>query len=327
MRQRRSFTLAALAAATALTLAACGGGDDDASGDESGSDGGLTEVTIGALPIMPTAALQVGLDQGFFEDHGLDVTIEMGQGGAAIIPSVVSGETTAGTSNVISLLQARAQGLDVRVTNHWSSGATEEPDVVAIMTQPDSGIETPADLEGRTIAVNTLNNIAEMAIRASIQADGGDDSQVEFVEMGFPDMPAALAAGNVDATYSPEPFMTLIQDSGGVVVSYPNLAVAPGIPTQMFFMGADLIENEPELAEAITAAIDETLEYAEANQDEVRAAAVEMLDMDPDLADRVALEHFGTDLRREEVQAIADTIYDLGMIDVEPDVAGLLPTE
>jgi NitT/TauT family transport system substrate-binding protein len=304
MRQRRSFTLAALAAATALTLAACGGGDDDASGDESGSDGGLTEVTIGALPIMPTAALQVGLDQGFFEDHGLDVTIEMGQGGAAIIPSVVSGETTAGTSNVISLLQARAQGLDVRVTNHWSSGATEEPDVV-----------------------NTLNNIAEMAIRASIQADGGDDSQVEFVEMGFPDMPAALDAGNVDATYSPEPFMTLIQDSGGVVVSYPNLAVAPGIPTQMFFMGADLIENEPELAEAITAAIDETLEYAEANQDEVRAAAVEMLDMDPDLADRVALEHFGTDLRREEVQAIADTIYDLGMIDVEPDVAGLLPTE
>jgi NitT/TauT family transport system substrate-binding protein len=57
-----------------LTLSACGGGTDTA-GDAaaSGSSGQLREVTVGMLPILPTAALYAGIDQGFFADHGIEL--------------------------------------------------------------------------------------------------------------------------------------------------------------------------------------------------------------------------------------------------------------
>ena len=48
-------------AVSMLALAACGGGDDGGSTGGGGSDGELREVTVGMLPILPTAALYAGI--------------------------------------------------------------------------------------------------------------------------------------------------------------------------------------------------------------------------------------------------------------------------
>ena len=116
MTLRRTFAAAAAAALATTVLAACGGGSDS-------DEGGIQTVKVGALPILDVAALHLGIQEGLFEDEGLELEVENAQGGAAIIPSVVQGDTPIGFSNVTSLLIAKSKGLPIR---DWRFGTLED---------------------------------------------------------------------------------------------------------------------------------------------------------------------------------------------------------
>jgi NitT/TauT family transport system substrate-binding protein len=319
---------------TALALAACGGGDDEPSGSGSGGGGGggggggeVRQVTVGMLPVISTAGLYVGIEEGFFADRDIELSIETGQGGAALIPAVASGQMEFATSNPVSLLQARDQGLPLRVVAHWTSVYAEgEEDPNGVIVKPDSGITRAADLAGKRIAVNTLNGMGQLTIDEAIRQDGGDPSAVTYVELGFPDMPAALEAGNVDAVWIGEPFKTSLLAAGNVVASYSSKSV-PGHPTTMFFTSEQLIVSDPDLVEDMTDALEDTLEYVEENPDAVRAAAVAELGVPQEVADAVMLDETGTDLRRPQIERLGELMVDAGLLEDEPDVDGLLPED
>ena len=59
----------------------------------------------------------------------------------------------------------------------------------------DGPIKSGKDLEGKTIAVNTLKNICEVTIKASLEKEGVDVDKLKFTEVPFPDMLAALENG------------------------------------------------------------------------------------------------------------------------------------
>ena len=70
----------------------------------------------------------------------------------------------------------------------------------------DSPIKSAKDLEGKTVAVNTLNNIVHLMALAWVDKNGGNSSKIKFVEIPFPQMEPALVAGKVDAISVQEPF-------------------------------------------------------------------------------------------------------------------------
>jgi NitT/TauT family transport system substrate-binding protein len=318
-----------LLAASTLVLAACGGGDDEAASGGSGGDSGeLRQVTAGLLPVAVTGALQGGIEQGFFEERNIEVTIETGQGGAALLPAVASGEMEFATSNPVSLLQARGEGLDVRVIGHWTSTHAEGEDVNGVVAHRDSGVTDAAGLAGKRIAVNTLNGMGQLTIDEAVRQAGGDPSGIQYVELGFPDMPAALEAGNVDAVWVPEPFLTRLMDAGHPLASYSSQESVPGHPTQLFFTSGQLAESDPQLVEDFTAALEETLEWADANPDVVRTEAEEFLQTPPGAMATVGIEEFGTDLRREQIERMGELMVEAGLLEEdELDIDGLLPQE
>jgi NitT/TauT family transport system substrate-binding protein len=317
-------------AASMLLLAACGGDDDGgSSGGDSGGGDEVRQVTVGMLPILPTAALYAGIEEGFFADRGIEITVETGQGGAALLPAVVSQQLDFATSNPVSLLQAREEGLGVKVIGHWTSALSEgDTDINGVVAAADSGMTSAADLAGHTVAVNTLNGMGGLTIREAVRQDGGDPDAVEFVELPFPDMPAALAAGNVDAVWVPEPFLTTLQADGNQVVSYSSKESVEGHPTQLFFTSEQLMESDPELVDDFVAALEETLEFADANPDAVKAQVSQVLPQLP--AEAVAgltLEEFGTDLRRDQLERLGQLMQEDGLLDEQADLDGLLPEE
>jgi NitT/TauT family transport system substrate-binding protein len=320
-----------LLTASLLALVACGGDDDGGSTDaaSSGESGEVREVTVGMLPILPTAALYAGIEEGFFEERGIEVTVETGQGGAALLPGVMAGQIDFATSNPVSLLQARGEELDVRVIAHWTSALSEgDQDINGVVAAAGSGIESAADLAGKTVAVNTLNGMGGLTIREAVRQDGGDPDAVEFVELPFPDMPAALSGGNVDAVWVPEPFLSSLQAAGNVVATYSSMESVPGHPTQLFFTSPQLMASDPELVEDFTAAVEETLEFADQNPDAVKAQIAQVLpQLPPEAAENVRLEEFGTDLRRDQLEELGQLMVEDGLLEEDADVDGLLPEE
>jgi len=317
---RRTVAVMAASLISVFGLAACG---DNAT---AVNDEGLREVTIGMLPILPTGAMQVGIDQGFFEDHGIDLTIETAQGGAALIPAVMSGKPQFASSNPISLLTARDKGLDVEVVSHWSSDReVGEKGVNGVVAPKDSGIETPKDLSGKTVAINTLKSMGDLAIREAVRKDGGDPDSVKFVEIPFPDMPATLASGDVDAVWVPEPFLGGLVADGGMLVTYATQEAVSGFPLQYIFTSKAFATREPELVEDMSAALAETLEYADEHPDEVKAAAAELIGIPPEALEAAEVEAFGTDLRATQLTEVGALMRADALITNEADVDGLLP--
>ncbi|MEX5295966.1 ABC transporter substrate-binding protein [Kocuria sp. CPCC 205268] len=315
-------TGAALAAAAVLTVTACGGGEPGG----AGGDGELTTVSIGVIASTDVAPLYLGIEQGFFEEEGLELEITQAQGGAAIVPSVVSGELDFGFSNVTSLIVARSQGLPLQiVANANNSTGVRGEDFADVLVRGDSDIQDAADLEGRTVGVNTLNNISDTTIRAAIEAQGGDPGNVEFVEIPLPDMPAALDRGEVDAIGSIEPFRTIaLQDGARSAVSnyaFPieNLTVA------VYFTTDEVVAEEPEMVESFRAAIEKSLEYAQDNPDEVRAVLPSYTQLDEGLIDQLVLPSYPTEVNRQSVQELADLAVQHGLIEEAPDLDELLP--
>ncbi len=145
MRTTMCARAAAAAVALLLPLAAC---SPSSTGATEGSDG-TTEITMGVLPIAPTAALQLGIDEGIFAEHGFDVTLQSGQGGAALLPAVVSGELQFAISNPLSVMLAQEQGIDVRTVSGYSHARPTGKDVNSVWAKPGSGIEEPRTWRAR----------------------------------------------------------------------------------------------------------------------------------------------------------------------------------
>src|SRR5918995_421571 len=95
-----------------LVLAACGDGGGGSGADEAG---GPDRVRVQDTAGVPSAFLEYGVQKGFFEDHQLDVEVTPSQGGATVVPAVVSGDTDIAGSNLVSVLLAQGKDIPVKI--------------------------------------------------------------------------------------------------------------------------------------------------------------------------------------------------------------------
>ena len=321
--------LAALVIVAMLFAAACGGSDSDTAQDGSAAGGGAGEVdavTAGVIPIVDVAPIYLGVDQGFFEEEGIDVTLESGQGGAAIVPGVVSGDFEFGFSNVTSLMLAAEKGVPLKIiANGAASTGKQGEDYGGVIVGPNSEITDAAGLAGKRVAVNTLNNIGTTTVRASVREAGGDPEAVEFVELPFPDMGAALEQGNVDAIWVVEPFLTLNTQTGGKVVASNFVDAADELTVGTYFTSQQLVQEDADLVDRFTTALERSLEYAQDNPDEVRRILSTYMQIDQAVIDAMVLPAFPTEINRNSVEQLAELGVQDGMLQEAPDLDALLP--
>ncbi|MEE2040279.1 ABC transporter substrate-binding protein [Nocardiopsis sp. CT-R113] len=294
--------------------------------DSDSGSAGLTTITAGVIPIVDVAPVHLGVEQGFFEERGIDLRLESGSGGAAIVPGVVSGEFDLAFSNAVSLIVAREQGLPLVVlTNGVTTTGEQGADFGGVFVLDDSPVEDVADLEGLTVAANNLNNIGDTTVRQSVREAGGDPAEVEFVELPFPDMPAALETGQIDAVWAVEPFASIIREAGHREIASNFVDTHPELSVAAYFASEQRVAEDPELFEDVTSALEESFAYAEDNPDEVRRIISTYTEIDQAVIDRMVLPRFPAETDRESVQALADLMVTDGLLDAEPDLDALYP--
>jgi NitT/TauT family transport system substrate-binding protein len=163
MRQSRWLVLAALLGVAVLALAACGGDDD------GGGGGDMDKVTLQSKWVVQAqfAGYYAALDQGFYEDENLDVTIR--PGGPDIVPEqvVLGGQAEFGINWLDSLLATRDKEQNiVNIAQVFTrSGMTE-------ITWKDSGLDSITDLRGKKVGVWLGGN--EHKLFAALNKNGID---------------------------------------------------------------------------------------------------------------------------------------------------------
>jgi NitT/TauT family transport system substrate-binding protein len=320
----RITPLALVFAATLAVTSACGGNSSET--PPAAAPGEPDNVKVGVIAIVDVAPIYLGKQKGFFEKRRINLTLETSQGGAAIVPAVQSGQFQFGFSNVTSLALARSRGLPVKiVANGVASTGVSGKDFGAVLVKNDSTVRTAADLAGKTVAVNTLKNIGDTTIRASVRKAGGDPSTVKFVELAFPDMPAALQAGRVDAIWVVEPFVTTATGQGARQVASNYVDAAPNLTVAAYFTTDQVVSGRADLVKRFTEAMNESLSYADAHPDEVRTVLGTYTQIPPDVAAKITLPKWPTEINRQSVQTLVDLAVADKLLEKAPDLGTLLP--
>ena len=309
------------------TLSACGGGDDETSGG-GGEAAQSTTLKVGVIPIADVAPLYLGVKKGFFAQRKLKIQPQLAEGGAAIVPAVVSGDFQIGFSNTISLLIAASKNLPVQIISQGVLGGTDEKKAWADLLVLKGGpVKTAKDLEGKTIAVNTLNNICEVTIKASLEPAGVDVSKLKFTEVPFPDMNAALDAKRVDGACVVEPFVSQGKagKARGIDPFYVN--TAPDLTVATYFTSRQYAEQNREVVDRFVTAINKSLDYAQAHPAETRAVLTDYTPIPAAAAKSIKLPVWRSDLTTDTIERLSQLSKQYGLIDKEPDLDTLIRSQ
>lgn len=324
----RRLSLSAIAAGLAilaLVVAGCGGSSSNSSTASTGQK--LTTVKLGVLPISALSPVYLGMQKGIFEKHGLKLEPQVAQSGAAIVPAVVSGQYQFGFANVVSLMIAHDKGLPVKIVAQGSqAGPGKSSRFEGVIVKGSSSIKTPADLAGKTIAVNALNDIGGVLINGALEKKGVDPKSIHYTEVGFPDVNAAVDAGRVDAAYQTEPFLSQALHSGDRVVlyQYPTLGKETTIAT--YFTSSQFLQSHKDVVDNFRAAMNESLQYASSHESDVRSIVTTFTKIPPEAAQKMILPGWDTSLdpAANGLDLVAQLAKQQGLVKSPPDLQDLI---
>lgn len=325
---KNKLTLA-VAALGIFALSACGSGSPSGgAADSAGASGaaGLEKITVGVIPIVDTAPIFLGDSKGFFKDEGLDLDIQTATGGSAIVPGIQSGSYDFAFSNYVSLMVANDKGLSMKVVaNGVTTSGNKDGDFGAVVVSKDSPIKSPKDLAGKKVSVNNLSNIGDITVSQVVKDDGGDPSTVNFVEVPFPEAPAALEKGIVDAAWILDPFLVQAKGDGARVVSNNFSDFDPELDIAGYFTTSAKVTAEPELTAKFQRAMNKSLEYANDNPQEVRDIVGTYTKIEGETREKLVLPRYRVDINTEAAQKLADAAQEFGAITKPVDLEALLP--
>ena len=323
MRRGLGLQVAALLVALACAVGAPACGDDD----DGGGGGGAEPATlnVGVIPIADVAPLYLGIDKGFFKEEQLTIKPQLAEGGAAITPAVVSGDFQIGFSNTISLLIAASEDLPVQIISQGVLGGTSEEEAWAdLLVLKDGPIKEPKDLEGKTIAVNTLKNICEVTIKASLEQENVAVDTLEFTEVPFPDMNAALEAGRVDAACVVEPFVSQGKAGKARGIAPFYVRTAPDLTVATYFTSTQYAEENADVVDRFVQAMNKSLTYADSHPDEVRKVLLDYTEIPPEAAEAIKLPVWRPDLNEPTIEKLSELSVKYGLIEEQPDLEELI---
>lgn len=270
---------------------------------------------VGYMKIVDNASLFMAAEKGFFKKEGLELDVVPMVGGATIAPAVASGDLQFGWSNVISLYQAHVEGFDFKLISGGAINVKGTHDTHAIQVLKDSPIKTVKDLEGKTVAVNTLSNIVQLMAMAWIDKNGSNSAKVKFVEVPFPQMEAALTSGRVDAASTHEPFVTASVGKGLTRVLAHNWGdVLPKFLIASWFASDKWLKKNKETGQRFIRAINQGIDAINADTQDTRNLMSKWTGLDAELSKKVALPVFEKGISEKDVQATIDLTHKYKLI-------------
>jgi NitT/TauT family transport system substrate-binding protein len=288
-------------------------------GTASSAPRATTELRLLTLPIANALPLDLGVQKGFFSQQGItfkkttlqsgnDVVLAMGNNNgdiayAGFVPMMIGS-----TSGIPLQLLASSEVEGTSASDNWQN----------ILVKGSSSIHTPQDLRGKTVAVNALKGVGEIMIRAAFEKLGMTSSAARLTAIPFPQMRAALNNGQVDAVWTPEPFLSQILSDGGRSVMAPGPVLGRYFPIGGYAAKPSWISANKGMAQRFRTAMNRSLVYAQSHPDEIRALL-------PPAIRNIRLPIWSPLIDRRKLQQLANYSRKYDVISKLPNMKQLVP--
>lgn len=254
-----------------LALAACGA--------KKNAPADKVAVQLSWFPSVEFAGFYAALENGYYADENLEVTLIPGGPEINPLDAVESGAAQFGISTSDSLIIARSEG-----QNYVAVSAIYGQNPLVVMTLSDSQITKPEDLAGKTVGVfsSDLSTVWDIQFLALLQKTNVDRESVAFTLINDYHGANELTSGNMDAMSGSfatnEPVQARLDGNDVSLIYYKDYGV--DVYSNVIFTTEELTQNNAELVSRMIRATMKGYQFAVENP----ATAVELsLTRDPAL--------------------------------------------
>jgi len=324
-------SISGLAAAVLMAVtAACSSGTSNSgstSTTNTGSAASVTNVTLGYVPYSDDASLFYAQDSGIFRQHGLNVSFVAQASPVAVEASMASGTEQFGFVTTPVLINLTTKGVGVKCVSTVDGNEPTNPadDTTVLVAAKGSGITSIKDLAGKNVAEVQLTSLNSLAVEVLAKQAGIDPATIHQIQIPFPQMPAALAQGRVQAAVIVSPFTQTALAEGATVLSHPNQVLFPNGTLTCLDAMSSYISANPTIVADFRAAMDESVAYTQTHQAVVKQSLVKGLSLAPAVAAKQVLNtNFDTLFNTASIAQIENDMKDFGIISSEPPASSML---
>ncbi|HLH21903.1 MAG TPA: ABC transporter substrate-binding protein [Chloroflexota bacterium] len=211
------------------------------------------KVRVGVTGIAPEAAIYQALEQGYFQDEGLDVELVPVRGITEQVGLLATGQLDFGNGGIDpGLFNAAQRDIGLKLVTAMVLSTEQNPGGAALLVRKDlvdsgqyQGLD---DLKGLTIAVSALGTTSQSYLERALAQGGLTADDVNLVAMAFPDMLTALGNKAIDAAWGVEPFVAIANSRGIAQTMTKAGDVFPGAIGVVMVIGPQFAAEQPEAA-------------------------------------------------------------------------------
>ena len=323
-----SLATAVVLAVTALPLGVFAAKKDEAK---------LAKVTLNEVAHSIFYAPQyVAIEEGYFKDEGLDMTLITGFGADKTMTAVISGEADIGFMGAEASIYAYQEGATDPVVNFAQLTQRAGNFLVAREEMPDFKWE---DLKGRKVLGGRKGGIPEMVFEYILKKNGLDPEKDLSIDQSI-DFGATAAAftgdDSADFTVEFEPSATALEKQGaGYVVA--SLGVDSGyVPYTSYSARTSYMEKNPDIMQKFTDALQKGMDFVQSHTPEEIAEIIEpqFPETDLDTITAIVKRYYDQDTWKENLvfgqdgfELLQDILEDAGELKERTPYAELVNTE
>ena len=323
-----SLATAVVLAVTALPLGVFAAKKDEAK---------LAKVTLNEVAHSIFYAPQyVAIEEGYFKDEGLDMTLITGFGADKTMTAVISGEADIGFMGAEASIYAYQEGATDPVVNFAQLTQRAGNFLVAREEMPDFKWE---NLKGRKVLGGRKGGMPEMVFEYILKQNGLDPQKDLSIDQSI-DFGATAAAftgdNSADFTVEFEPSATALEKQGaGYVVA--SLGVDSGyVPYTSYSAKTSYMEKNPDIMQKFTNALQKGMDYVQKHTPEEIARVIEpqFPETDLDTITAIVKRYYDQDTWKENLvfgqegfELLQDILEDAGELKERTPYEELVNTE
>jgi NitT/TauT family transport system substrate-binding protein len=330
----RLGVIVVLVLSLAGVVAACGGGDDDdGTGGDNGSSGELTEVKIGTQPWIGYGPFWIADEQGFDEDHGVNIELVNFSTDQDLESGFASGRFQAANNANNTLIRLADLGLDYKIV--LMEDISLEADAVVSCNPDVQSIEDIANVDDLKVAFEEFS-VSDVLFRHALNEAGVDFESVDYTPIPASDAGTAAVAGRVDIAVTYEPYLQAAVEEGDNCEIIYTAAERPGLISDALAINTEFAESDPEAVVGVLQAWGDAIDFYNENTQEGQAIIAEGVGEKPDAltASFEGVQLFdlqeSQDYLENDYEALWNDIrtimVDQGQIESEPEVSDYLDT-
>ena len=297
----------------------------------------LTKVTLNEVAHSIFYAPQyVAIEEGYFKDEGLDLTLVTGFGADKTMTAVISGEADIGFMGAEASIYAYQEGATDPVVNFAQLTQRAGNFLVAREEMPDFKWE---DLKDKKVLGGRKGGMPEMVFEYILRKNGLDPQKDMMIDQSIDfGSTAAAFSGDTssDFTVEFEPSATALEKEGaGYVVA--SLGVDSGyVPYTSYSAKTSYMEKNPEIIQKFTDALQKGMEYVQTHTPEeiARVIAPQFAETDLDTVTTIVKRYYDQDtwksnliFEKESFELLEDILEDAGELKERVPYENLVTTE